>query len=66
MQHASKFQKFKSTPTKNLLTKFQNLYIFTNGLSIKSLLYSMFFFFFCVVTYAHVFVLKGYTCLINS
>ena len=39
MQHDLSFRNLNSTPTKNLLSKFQNLYIFTNVLSIESLLY---------------------------
>ena len=60
------------TPTKNLLLKFQNLYILTNDFSIESILHTTFLFiyyllfFFLVVTYAYVFVLGGYTCCIDS
>ena len=39
MQHDLSFRNLNSTTTKNLLSKFQNLYIFTYGLSIESLLY---------------------------
>ena len=38
------FRNLNPTPTKNLLSKFQIIYIFTNGLSIESLLHFFFFF----------------------
>ena len=38
------FRNLNPTPTKNLLAKFQNLYIFTNNLSIESLLHHTFLF----------------------
>ena len=49
------FKNLNPTTTKNLLSNFQKLYIFTNGLSIESLLHPMFLFilflFFRVATY---------------
>ena len=61
------FKNLNPTPTKNLLSKFQNLYIFTNDLSIESLLHLIFlYFFFQVATYAYLFVLEGFTCCIDS
>ena len=61
------FRNLNPTPTKNLLAKFQNLYIFTNNLSIESLLHLTFLFFvFQVATYAYLFVLEGFTCCIDS
>ena len=61
------FKNLNPTPTKNLLSKFQNLYIFTNDLSIESLLQLTFLFFvFQVATYAYLFVLEGFTCCIDS
>ena len=61
------FKNLNPTPTKNLLSKFQNLYIFTNHLSIESLLHLTFLFFvFQVATYAYLFVLEGFTCCIDS
>ena len=63
------FRNLNFIPTKNILSKFHNLYIyiymFTNGLSIESLLHPTFLFFW-VATYAYVFVLEWYTCYIDS
>ena len=47
------FRNLNYTLTKNLLSKFQNLYMFINGFFIKSLLHPTFFFFFQVATYAY-------------
>ena len=58
------FRDLNPTPTKNLLSKFQKLYIFINGLSIESLATHAFFFF--QVETSYVFVLEGYTCCIDS
>ena len=57
------FRNLNFIPTKNILSKFHNLYIyiyiymFTNGLSIESLLHPTFLIF-QVATYAYVFVLE--------
>ena len=62
------FRNLNPNPTKNLSSNFQNLYIFTNGLSIESLLHPMFLFiiFFKLQFITYVFVFEGYTCCIDS
>ena len=47
------FKNLNSTLTKNLLSKFQNLYIFTNALSIESLLHPRFYFIFFKLQFKH-------------
>ena len=52
------FKNLNPTPTKNLLSKFQNLYIYANGLclSIESLLHLMFLFFFFELQLTHMYL----------